>query len=343
MKHFFIAILLAALAISNPAQAQQSTSPPISANPQLQPSDPLSTLNAAFRSAYAELRSQIVGETGPVIIHLGDTMVLIKDGVRTEAPSLTPHYHELKSVAHVPLAVYVMLLPGADLQLSESQLKQLRDYRALVENARASIKGRGFNPDQQERQLRLLDRSLALIDSVTQNGSITKADLLRFTQSQREDILANAYGAAEDQIDTMDRQFKAWQQAMTTEEREHLRVAVGSVHMARVGNLPMQYFSAMLDEPYEGRFEEEEIHDNDFRLVFTESVFDEQQIQKLLGTHVLDADIGVAFFNDGLRMHRDLLADATEQIIRNKLGREPSARRQTTRPASSSATKNMSN
>ena len=292
-----------------------------------EPSDPLSILNAAFRVAYAGLRSQVVKQTSPIILHLGDKMVLIKDGVRTEAPALTPRYHELKSVAHVPLALYTMLVSGAGPKMEETQLGQLREYRSLVVKGRGSIESRGFKPAQRDRQLRLFDRSLALIDSTLDSGFVTKADLRRFTQNQREDILANAYEAAEDQIDTMDRQFKAWQTDMTAEERKQLRVAVSSVHMARVGNLAMQYFSVALDEPFEGRLEEEEITDTKFRLFYTESVFDEQAILKAIGTHLVDAEVGDYFFDDKQRMHRDLLADATENIIHNKFGKQPAVRR----------------
>lgn len=319
--------LLAFSALPIPVQAQAPTAPPQSDDPQLKVADPLSPLNAAFRSAYAGLRTQIIKETSPVIVHLGDKMVLLKNGVRTEAPGLTSRYHELKSVAHVPLALYVMLVTGAGSKLDDPQLNHLQEYRALVVKGRDSIEGRGFRPDQRDRQLRMFDRSLRLIDATLQNGLVTKVDLLRFTQSQRKDILANAYEAAEDQIDTMNRQVKAWLATMTPEERKRLRVAVSSVHMARVGNLPMQYFSATLNEPFEGRFEEEEIHDSDFRLIFTESVFDEREILKGLATHIVDAEVGISFFADGQRMHRDLLADAAEQIIRKRFGKKPSTRR----------------
>ena len=44
---------------------------------------------------------------------------------------------------------------------------------------------------------------------------VTKADLRRFTKSQRQDILSNVYEAAKDQIDTMDRHMKAWLATMT--------------------------------------------------------------------------------------------------------------------------------
>ena len=158
------------------------------------------------------------------------------------------------------------------------------------------MEGRGFRPAQRDRQLRMFDRSLALIDSTLQSGMVTKADLRRFTKSQRQDILSNVYEAAKDQIDTMDRHMKAWLATMTLAERKRLRAAVGSAHMARVGGLAMQYFSATMGEPYEGRYEEEEIKHSDFRLLLTESVFDPQGMLQVLGMHILDAEVGVYFF-----------------------------------------------
>ena len=89
--------------------------------------------------------------------------------------------------------------------------------------------------------------------------------------------------------------------------------------MPRTGNLAMQYFSVILGEPYEGRYEVEgDNRDNSFRLIYGENIFDEESALRLLGTHLIDADIGTYFFNDSQRMHRDLLADATEEIIRKK-------------------------
>jgi hypothetical protein len=102
---------------------------------------------------------------------------------------------------------------------------------------------------------------------------------------------------------------------------------VGAARMPRVGNLTMQYFSVALGEPYEGRYEQESVKHNDSRLVYGESRFDEQGALKVLATHFLDADIGVHFFDDPDRMHRDLLADATEEIIRKRFGKRPAGGR----------------
>ena len=314
------------LALALSVAAQPPPGPQPQADPPPETRDPLSTLNAAFREAYAGLRAEVMAAAGPVLIQCGDTMVLVRGGVRTEAPALTARYHELKSVSHVPLTLYVMLVSGADTRLDDTRLGRLREYRSLLAAGRDSIDGRGFEPDQRARQYRILDCSLDLIDTTLRNGAVTQAELHTYTRGLREDILANAREAAEDQLATMDRQFKAWQALMTPEERRQLRVAVSSVHMARVGNLAMQYFSAALEEPFEGRFEEETITDGDSRVIFAESVFDEQEILKAVGTHAVDAQVGDSFFEDPQRMHRDLLADATEQIIRARFGIQPSCR-----------------
>ena len=178
------------LAIS--VQAQQPSTQPMPDDPQLKPSDPLSPLNAAFRTA-RRLRSQIITQTSPIIVHFGDKMALIKDGVRTEAPSLTPRYHELKAVATAPGAVCDAGCRGG-CNHGRHQLTTLRQYRELVAKGRDSMEGRGFRPAQRDRQLRMFDHSLALIDSTLQSGMVTKADLRRFTKGQRQDILSNVYG-----------------------------------------------------------------------------------------------------------------------------------------------------
>lgn len=317
------AIVFIALIHASLLHAQQPPPPVVANDAQLKPSDPLTPLNAAFRTAYADLRKQVLAQSSPIIIQIGDRLVLFKNGARTEAPALSYRYHELKAVAHHPLALYVILVSGAGAKLDGNQLNKLREYRALVAQVRPSIDGRNFRPAQRERQLRLIDRSLAFMDTTWLTGMVSKAALLQFTQSQREDILANAYEAAEDQINTMHNQVQSWLAKMTAEERKGLRVVVGASHMPRVGNISMQYFSAALGEPYEGRYEEEEERNSDFRLVYGESMFEDEAALRVLATHLVDTEIGVYFFGDAQRMHRDLLSDAGEEIIRKKLGKTP--------------------
>jgi hypothetical protein len=80
-------------------------------------------------------------------------------------------------------------------------------------------------------------------------------------------------------------------------------VIVVGAHMAREGEIAMQYFEKLLGER-EG-----------LRLVFAEGLWDEASELQLLATHLLDASVGESFFGDPLRMHRDLLSDAATQVL----------------------------
>jgi hypothetical protein len=72
----------------------------------------------------------------------------------------------------------------------------------------------------------------------------------------------------------------------------------------RKGSLTVQYFARLLGEPGEGA-----------RIVYAESIRDESKALDLMATWAVDTGIGVDFFNDPLRMHRDLLADVAQDYL----------------------------
>src|SRR4051812_27832302 len=82
-----------------------------SAQPAAQP-EALTALNNAFRQAYATSKQRILAGAGPLIVVNGDTAVLIRNGSRAEVTVNAPSYHTVKTIAHVPLAVFVALTPG---------------------------------------------------------------------------------------------------------------------------------------------------------------------------------------------------------------------------------------
>ncbi len=75
--------------------------------------------------------------------------------------------------------------------------------------------------------------------------------------------------------------------------------------MPRKDNLAVQYFARLLGETGEGR-----------RIIYAEAIFDEHRALNLLGTHLLDREIAASFFDDPLRMNRDLLGDAAAEYLR---------------------------
>ena len=282
--------------------------------------DPFLPLNYAFLDAYSRLRAETVAATGPVILQMGDVMYLLHNGAQLEAATREPIWHELKVVAHVPLAVYAILLPAAGADLDETRADELRRYRELARRARDSLEGRAFSEAQLVRQQRLLETTLEFIDHTLETGEVSADGLRAFARDRAADCMANVYEAAAHQIDVTHRQVQIWLASMTPDERRDLRVVVVGRHMPRTGNLALQYFSMLQGEPYEGRYEHEELEST--RLVYAESLANKEQALVLLGEHMVAAAAGEAFFGDAASMHRDIQADAGERIIQREFGIE---------------------
>ena len=58
----------------------------------------------AFRQAYAGARAESLKRCGPIILVRGDQLILIHGKRRLEGTVVNEAYHDLKTVAHVPLA-----------------------------------------------------------------------------------------------------------------------------------------------------------------------------------------------------------------------------------------------
>ena len=72
----------------------------------------LTALNNAFRAAYADAKTRVLAQAGPTLIVNGDNFSLLRQGQRLEASTATPIYDPVKTIAHIPLAIYVTLTPG---------------------------------------------------------------------------------------------------------------------------------------------------------------------------------------------------------------------------------------
>jgi hypothetical protein len=267
--------------------------------------DPLVDLNQAFREAYARCRQRLVDRGGPVIVIEGDNLVLLHNGKRHEAKVVPDVYHTLKAVSHVPLAVYVMLLPLADLPLDRESVEALQAYRQRVAQAELSLKDRGLSEETLVRQKEIIRAALGFLDSTLDKKQVAADELCKFTRDLGSKLLANADDAARAQLDGLEGRVRAWRATLTEDEWKNLHVVIIGSAMPRQGNLATQYFAHLLGEKGEGR-----------RIVYAESIFEEPRALNLLGTHLLDTRIGSAFFDDAERMHRDLLSDATREYLK---------------------------
>jgi len=263
----------------------------------------LIALNNEFRAAYADAKRRALASSGPTLIVNGDNFALLRDGRRVEANVAAPIYDPVKTIAHIPLAIYVTLTPG-DGAIGDDSLKTLGGLRELIPPAQASLDSPKLSAATLARQKQIVAVSLAFLDDVAGRRKFARSALLAFIRRMAPLVMENVTEAARAQLDAMHVQVSAWRRDLSPQEWNQLHVLIIGPHMPREDLVVTQYFLRLLDEPREGR-----------RVVYAESLWEEPQALDLLGTHLLDGSVGEAFFGDYMRMHRDLLGDAAKQYL----------------------------
>jgi hypothetical protein len=270
----------------------------------------LDALNVASRKMYATARTQELATIPAVIVVSGDDLVLRKNGKRTVATVIPTEYHALKSVSHITLALFAHLSFEPSKPLGDERLKSLKEYKTLVTDAGPAVEKFGSDPDTVARQKRILSRALEFTTKALEDGKVSADDLTKFCRTSRPDILANGADAARAQLLATHKQVMAWKKDMTAEEWSTLTVVVSGSQTPRVENVAVQYFSRLLGETNgEGR-----------RIVYAESLWDEEKAINLLGTLRLDGKLSAVVFGDPFRMYRDFLADGARAAIDDILG-----------------------
>ncbi|MBV9124801.1 MAG: hypothetical protein JO112_15705 [Planctomycetes bacterium] len=288
--------------LAEPTTAPVQTAAPAQSEPP--PADPLVDLNQTFRDAYAQARQETLAREGPVVLVEDDNLVLLHHGPRREVKVTPDAFQVLKAVAHIPLALYVMLAPYGPGDIPASRLAELRKYGEQVRKAEDSLEGRGLDEKVLARQKKIIARSQQFLDGVLEAKKIDPAEVTAFTRRLTPLVLANMADAARLRLEALDRQVRTWRAELTPQEWQEVRVVIMGSPLPRQRNLNTQYFARLLGESGEGP-----------RIIYSESVYEEDRALRLLGTSQLDSAIGTAFFGDPQRMHRDLLADAAAAYL----------------------------
>ncbi len=256
-------------------------------------------VNAAARAAYRRAREESLARSGPVVLFDGDELVLRYGLQRLSARFAPEKHHDLKTISHVPLGLHALLVHRVGRPLADDRLFDLRCYRALVLAVEKALPERGLGRATLARQQQIVAASLKLLERALDRQRIERKELVAFARGVRPLLEASAVEAARGEIDALHRQMTTWRARLTEKEWKRLTVIVMGSQMPRKDNLAVQYFARLLGEKGEGK-----------RIVYAEAIFDETKALALLGTRLLDTRIGEDFFDDPLRMHRDLLGDA---------------------------------
>jgi hypothetical protein len=267
--------------------------------------DPLlETLNGEFIAQYQAALADSLAQVGPVIFEEGNDCILIRKGERTRVEVKPVEYHELKAVAHIPLALYVMLSFPHEESLSATRIERLRHYRELMAEARRTLPSRHFTPDQLDRQQKIFTASFKFLDGVLAAGRVDREALSSFAREIAPLLLANVRDAAAVELERLYAAAAAWRKELSPAEWNALHVVMIGPHMPREREISMQFFERLFHERTEGQ-----------RVIYAEALWKEQDAFNLLATHIVDEAAGQAFFGDPMRMHRDLLSDAATAYL----------------------------
>ncbi len=262
--------------------------------------DPLKQIDALFRSTYSHARKTLLQDAGPIIIASGEDLTLLQDGKESKGIAPPTGYRALTTVSHITLTIFLLMEPYGEGLLSPERIEKLEQLNHLAGAAKQSVaKQLSFNASLAEAQHKLIDTSRAFAQKIVAQRKWKRKELADFLETVKPQILTNVQLAAKFRIDHFHRQMTAWKQTMRQEEWDRLHVVVLGASMPRKNNLAVQYFSKLLSVRGEGH-----------KITYAESIFSNQRALQILGTNLLDTQIGEGYFADPWRMHRDLLGNA---------------------------------
>lgn len=263
-------------------------------------------VNLDFRKFYANALSEKRKNFGPVIVCSGGEIILYRQGKRSAVNVVPEKFSFFKTVAHVPLAVYVALDNHCDEQLSDSRVEQLSAFKKKYNLAGESFKNWNLDEQTLEAQQSILDDTNSFLDKVIKEKKVSRQSLDSFAFSMKQRIYKNADDAVFYELGKTDNQIALWKKEMSSKEWDRLKVIVVSPHMPRNLNRQMIYFQALLKDKDEGN-----------RVIYMDGdPNQEEKALNLLSVHELDHDIACSFFKDPWRMHRDLLGDAGKKFVK---------------------------
>ena len=266
--------------------------------------DSLVALNDTFRAAYRELRTWRTSRLDPVIIVQFDDLHLIRAGKTTTETFTPPIYHQYKAIAHIPLALYVKLARYPEQPFDKAMLEWLTAYMKQVQAAGASLDGRpGWTPEQLGIHKKIVADSLKFMETIGAAEQFHDDQLNAYTRAMRPLVLASADAAARAQLDGLHALVNKWK-AELGPHWSHVDVVVLGPKQPRPGNVQYEYFVRAMGRGAVGK-----------RLWYAEGIFDKDGGMNLLGTILVDRATSLAFFDDPVRLERDLLADAAQRHL----------------------------
>jgi hypothetical protein len=260
-------------------------------------------LNAEFHAAYDRRRALEVS-AAPILVVLGESLVLIRGGRRESLAIKSEASQRIKAAAHAPVGIFVALSEEIDgAVLCPRTRERLANLRAAL--IQAGPGSGDLEPLGRADLEAVLRDSCAFIDRILANERASAGALSRFAAELGPLLLRLTEHATRLDFAALHRAAETLLGRLSERERGLLEVVVAGAHQARARNLALQYFQKRFGEaPGEER-----------RVSYAEAVTDVSQASALVGTRRLDRAIASAFFRDAKRLQRDVLGDAATRLL----------------------------
>ncbi|MFD0023119.1 hypothetical protein [Streptomyces sp. NPDC058382] len=219
--------------------------------------DAIRNVNAAMRTNYASLKSELIKQLSPVVVvqnnAVGGRFTLINEGRQIETVDPVPEYFELaKSIAHIPLGMYSVLAPYLSDQvpnIANSEridphdldmivfkapgdtgwITPLNAYRATLNTALTKLGTANLPPDLEASCDTILREAMSFIDASVAARTFDMVSFNEFAATVYPAIRVNMTFAATAQINGLEALMKRWRTLLGEEAWSDLYVTVLSI------------------------------------------------------------------------------------------------------------------
>ena len=243
---------------------------------------------------------------------------------------------KLKYINHLPLNVLIRLQPSIAgnrindhtdrmVSITEDNIKQLNEYQAALHNLDIdSFISRINSTDIHELQphiVHIYDTTLQFVQQLTNTNTVTMDQLYDYCATISGSVDELTYHASKSILysihDIMNELFYSSnnKKLLDIDELDKLYVLcnIGS-HMARSGDVHSTYFKQLFDLHLKKQPQSNPIH-----VIYNEYDSMSNNGFDSLSLHLIDGMVSQLMYNDARRLHRDVMSDATQQIINELL------------------------
>eukprot|EP01027_Heterolobosea_sp_BB2_P011348 GEZU01016523.1.p1 GENE.GEZU01016523.1~~GEZU01016523.1.p1 ORF type:complete len:286 (-),score=60.96 GEZU01016523.1:207-1064(-) len=183
----------------------------------------LTRINDLFHVSYNYVRNDLMQQTTPFVIVLGDKLVLLNGTTVYEADITAPAFHNEKSVAHAPLGVYMLLqynffLGIQSSQINENQLEQLNQYAETIPQVIAELPSWQENDDDIEENKKILLQCLELVNRIRDTRVVEEKDVVAFARQMGKLVQRNVHVGTGAMLQKLHQAMMYWKENVLSAE-----------------------------------------------------------------------------------------------------------------------------